>query len=244
MSSGERSRRESWRRKPPLRSAWLKLSGVVGSVMVAACELSSSKKCQAGIYHSMSGSGSLCFEPKALGSARSPLNSVGARRLSLASFVAMPQPGAASSNTELRSHNGRQILSPADPRRRNSWPIRAYANTCKNVCPGRCAIPTADRYPDRRRGHGRVGTSHTAVTGVGQKRGVPSRSPTGSKLTSLMMLPCGSVRGHLPGALRPEPWRPETRAGDVSAHRSCAASPASTGQAQGVGARDARRHDQ
>ena len=113
----------------------------------------------------------------------------GIPRRSRGSCAATLPPEGASSNIGPRLRNGRPSWWPSVQRPPSWSPTRGCGTTCRSGCQVRSAARTGRRLQGPRPRHGRAETSRTAGSPVGDGRGAPSRSRTGSRSISPMMSP-------------------------------------------------------
>ncbi len=161
-----------------------------GSVRVAVCRLSPSRRCPGVICPSPSERRSRSCSPAVLGCERSRVGSVVRRRRSPASCSATLRSDAAELNIELRPLRGMRSVELNDASRRSSQSTRSCGAMCKTGSPDLCSGPTGTS--SGRRSAGADGVRDRERTGAGDSLGARSRSLVDSVLTSPMMSRCVS----------------------------------------------------
>ena len=162
-----------------------------GSGKVAACHRPVWPRCRAATCRSPSAKRSRSCRPRASACARSLGGSAVRRRRSRGSCAATPRPVAAAWSIGPRPRSGTPIGVPSARRWPSSPPTTRCGSTCRTGSPGVITGPTARRCRVPRFA-GSVAVTGAARTGAGPRRGVRSRSRTGSGSTSPMMSRCGS----------------------------------------------------
>ncbi len=163
-----------------------------GSVRVAACRLSPSRRYPGVICPSPSERRSRSCSPAVLGCERSRVGSVVRRRRSPESCSAMLRSAAAELNIGLRRLRGMRSVELNDPSRRSSRSTRSCVAMCKTGSPDLCSGPTG--ASPVRWSAGADGVRDRERTGAGDSLGARSRSPVDSVLTSPMMSRCPDFR--------------------------------------------------
>jgi hypothetical protein len=177
-----------------------------GSVKAVACQQSAALRCRARPVVRRARGARHPARPRRRGP-RPPGGGGGRRRRSPGSCAATPRPVAGGWRIGPRPPSGTLTGVPSAPRSPSSPRASGSGARCSSGWRARPRGPTAHPCRGRRCG-GSVGGMGAAPTAGGRPRGVRSRSRTGCRSTSPMMVHADLPRGYLPGPVGPGPRHP------------------------------------